>query len=95
MPDFAFNSQRLSQFTLQLPGVGKAEASLRFLMEGEFVAKPRMFCVNTFWFRNAGTSPVREVGIFAKGEMSLSRNPWGLDPSPGSLHLGAEDDQTG
>lgn len=64
-------------------------------MEGEFVAKPRMFCVNTFWFRNAGTRPVKEVGIFAKGEMSLSRNPWGLDPSPGSLHLGAKDGWTG
>lgn len=48
-------------------------------MEGEFVAKPRMFCVNTFWFRNAGTSPGKEAGIFAKGKMSLSRNPWGPD----------------
>lgn len=57
-------------------------------MEGEFVAKPRMFCVNTFWFRNAGTSPVREVGIFAKGEMSLSRNPGAWTPALGLSTLG-------
>lgn len=44
-------------------------------MEGEFVAKPRMFCVNTFWFRNAGTSPVKEVRVFARGKMSLPGIP--------------------
>jgi hypothetical protein len=34
-----------------------------------------MFCVNTFWFRNEGTSPVKEVGVFAKGKMSLPGIP--------------------
>jgi hypothetical protein len=51
-------------------------------MDGEFVTKPRMFCVNTFWFRNADMGPVKEIGTFTRGEMSLSRHSLGTGPQP-------------